>query len=1368
MAPLKLDLAPEASSEPLKLDLGPEAKPRVSNPGKQAIASGLDLFSDIPGFLGIAGQGIETLADYALDDNDKTFGETFEEAGKSGADKVFSDIAHAARKGTNKLLDIEEPVSTEDQLARNLALFAPIPSPNKVKALGKIGKILFDLVMPTVKKGTKTNMAVRGGLQGGFGLGIEQGVRALADLPKQPLLFSDQALAGGTETSPLLQGPGINTEGETRELVSELVNMSTHALVLDLPPTEALALDLAPQTRGEATQDQLDMDLKLQRDEAAGDITKFATYALALLGGSYATKRLSKANKFMSPLSEPPKPNSQFRSDEFMHEQVGDRGKVSDHTFREMGVDDIDRQYADNSVHVDSNGIARESVVEGDHGQGFDNKKWKSHSSSVLDNGEAALRQQKVESGGTKADIFNAAMKAQSELSAVRRGKRERSLWREGISDAQLDERVGIAFAKGNEDIAELMRKHSDNFRADIEYEVHRGSITKGDRDDILDTFGDITKGDRGTYMPFYSRDHVDFLDLMSRKFLGWHSKKGDELDTIAKFRARGGQAKNIMNANEAAKRHRLYNVAYVNEQLFKSENLSKMAGIATHADDVGFSRLALKDGKFVKGTKAMHHNNTGRGTHLLGVGHDIKGKPDAIHINVVKDDELVKGLEDMSINDLKALPFGKEIISVQHKGKLYVYRVPDAGVRAAMELNPRLNQMLEFNNHWKNVMQRFTTGDYSLFAPISHAFSAQQVASTTVGRYRDAAKEAGVAFTRKDALKEGAKSFGRSLGGSKDMFMDQMAGILADHLANSIALQRGIGKNSQVLQRTLHDRYSNSLLHKIRSETGRTNSSWGTTPDTLQEMADGFDGLIPSKYAQPLADFYGTEAMGLIKNVWKAYNNAANEGPAYGVIMREMGKHVQEGKVGDIGAIRKAVESGKTHAGDMSRRGANPFVQGINATIPFSSAMIQSWNALGSAARADWRTFSIGVGALIGAPTMMELSMNAALSMASGTFPDASGKEWTYDDYYWNGLTTQQRADNMIIFVPGQPPWEAAVIPISPEWGLFRSVVMEGADAIFNLSNVGAGGVADQPREQLLRSMHRVFDIPLPPVLGAVFAAGSVDLRAGANVITGEDPEAPETEFNFLQAIPIGTGERITSRLGRNKDVNGFHDKTTSAFIRDLWGAGGTAYIAFADGLASGITNEGGSVGQGVSEGLGALVDAGRRQARYLQPLPWIGGKTFKTSANDEIGTTLHGKRQALQSLAKDAKVLGGGENYIRVDGKDVHVDTVVPTNDPIRQKMAAESGVVMSNIAMLDKTVAKLRNDISKAGLATTLGTRRERQDIIDGKNSEIQAYKAMQLAALKTFEDMWSEQLTKMYKRDITVNLSGGHGTTIEARD
>ena len=196
----------------LSIDVPEELeKKRISAPFKQTVAGVADLVTELPGFAGLIGAGTQAGYNYLTDDSDKSFGQQFAEASSSGTDSWLLEQSEKGRTFTNELLGIGEPTSTEDILARNAALFLPIPAPSKLAKLGKFGAGLVNVTMPTVKRGTKASMAARGGIQGSIGLGIDQAVRALVDKPEElPLLFSDIALSGGVSPeAPPLQGGAL-------------------------------------------------------------------------------------------------------------------------------------------------------------------------------------------------------------------------------------------------------------------------------------------------------------------------------------------------------------------------------------------------------------------------------------------------------------------------------------------------------------------------------------------------------------------------------------------------------------------------------------------------------------------------------------------------------------------------------------------------------------------------------------------------------------------------------------------------------------------------------------------------------------------------------------------------------------------------------------------------------------------------------------------------------------------------------------------------------------------------------------------------------------------------------------------------------
>jgi len=118
-------------------------------------------------------------------------------------------------------------------------------------------------------------------------------------------------------------------------------------------------------------------------------------------------------------------------------------------------------------------------------------------------------------------------------------------------------------------------------------------------------------------------------------------------------------------------------------------------------------------------------------------------------------------------------------------------------------------------------------------------------------------------------------------------------------------------------------------------------------------------------------------------------------------------------------------------------------------------------------------------------------------------------------------------------------------------------------------------------------------------------------------------------------------------------------------------------------------------------------------------------------------------------------------------VDGKDIPIDTIVPTQDPIRKTLAADASTLTSTINNLDSEIGNLRKELSKIE-NSSLFSLKDKKDIKAGKQLRIQTLKSMQLGHLVTYENTISNMLSKEFDRDIRVNLSGrGLGAVIGAR-
>ena len=1277
----------EEEEEVLELPVEETKPKRTSNPIKQGLAGFTDIATGIPMLAGFAGAGIEGAYNTVTREGDQSLFNNFWEALESGLDNTLLNAGATGRDKVNEFLDIKEPVSTEDQIARLIGGFAPIPLVAPVAGASKLAnaaKTSFNLLTPAVKTGK--GFGRRAGFQLGLGTGIDQGIRTLIDKPEMPLMFSDAALEGQT-------GPEFVLEED------EEISIGADDGILEDTP--------------EGIEQLRELDKKVQKEQDWEDTKFWLMTAGALIGGAASAKWA--ANKAIAAHGSPKDVGR------YVHAQMVDKAQALRHTLKDMDVDETTIDHVVSNAHTDTVDIALNFLRTGRLGQDFISPSGRqAHSIDALS--------AKYTSLGNNKKSFDEAMLASIERAARYNGD-ESALWGNARSVGKLNNIIDGA--RKNGDVKQLMDDFADTFEVLLEYQVHRGIISRK----TADTFRMRATGPDGrvSYMPLYHPDPTTFGEKLARNFLGVQTKQGQEASIIPEFGARSvNVGDELLSPLDAMRKYVVSTISHANEQSFRSHVLDKLAQITRQGDDV-YRNIDADNNLLPTGRDVQY---VGKGTNL----DDINNIP----IEIFKDNpKMMKMFKNGSINDLKASKNGDDLMTVHYGDELRVYYVPDKGLKAALELNPRLSGGWKALSTWKNIFTRGTTGDLSLFAPISHMFSAQQVAVNTAAR---------------EGLWSGIKSVGQSLGGTGKLIAANGAGDMAAYLSQKIAKRVANGDTNnpvmQRLQRSLERRFMDATINQVRMESGRTVTGMGN-------IGHGTIDEIMEVVGKPSVDFFGKDEMVLLKRLWQGWNNAWHEGPAYGAMEKHIGKVANEGGEITSQVIRDAVDISKTVAGDMRRVGASGFAQGFNASVPFASAMVQSWNSIAGAARVDFGKFIVGASALIGVPTLSEMTYNAILSEASDPWPDPKNpdKQWTYNDYYWNGFTTQQRTDNFIYFVPGKPPWEAIVVPVSPEWGLFRGVTMEAADAIFGFSNEGNIAMVDQAktnRDMFWNSLMRVLDIPLPPPLAAAGSALGMDVRVGLSREVQPDPDDPGATTSIMRMHPIGQGERVTRRAGKSRFANSFHDRTTAAIIQDIFGAAGAAYLNVADAVAANSNPKlGGSITQGLSAGWDALGESAQRQMRYTQPLH---GNALRPNANDEIAKHLFTSRQVLKNLHNQLRNGYIGAGIVYADGQLIDGDPILPPDDPINLELAASAQKIDSNIGLLDQDIARLKKDLTTLGNASaSFLPRKERNDKYDSKVLQIQAIKAQQLSMLHELEEAMSEYLSERYERDIYVNFA-----------
>lgn len=1340
-----------------------QAKPveqpkRVSAPLKQGIAGITDIGTGLPAILGFAGSGLE--AGFNTLVGDKGFGENFEAAMKEGLDANLISAGIGARDWVNEALGISEPVSTADQAARLAGAFFPIPGGAAAAGAGRLARVLRGMAYlstPMVKRGP--GFAMRAGIQAGLGTGIEQGVRAYQG---RPLIFSKEALTGEQPLpvpAQIPQDPSIVVPAEDQELRSTIDEAARTQVLRPLAkpteefiltPTLEISSDIVDGT-SEGLDELVELDRRLARDQEWED-TKFwiMVLAAALAGGAAikwarSGKTIGKDVPLVSDTVDVNKYVGGSPNILTKHPEAGsifDKAQAIKDGLNKVGVTDAVKRSSVEDAHLDAFAISASWEDTAKFGQGYimpsNMKAWRT---IELEADEIAL-------GPERAKLFNEAMFLQSKRATMQNAeaaiKGEESIlwkaWQKQVKGADKK----ITAARADKDIKALMDKHAQNYEVILDYAKYMGAETQ---ETIARMVGRATLKDasskRIAYMPLYSNNKIGFLKRMSTKYLRFNTKQGRVSSVPEEFRARGiniRDADDYISPLNAMRRYSRSVISHSITENFKGGVLDDLAGVVRTASPGGI-HARVRFGAPIRrpGEKAGEFSPRGRDVEYIGKG-DNFDDIDNIHIEVETSPgfNVKSRFESSSINDLRA-KWGDNAIKTAHiEGELRVYHVPDRGIQAAVELNPRLSPGLQWFSNWKNLFMKFTTGEYSVFAPFSGLYSMQQTAVNVAAR---------------EGVWGGAKTIGQSFSGVGKLMVESGSGDIAKYLTRRIAKQVGEGSIPSArllkMENTLSRRFLDSVMNQHRTETGGTVTGLGNVGSgTMDEMMDVFGPAYAKQYS--------SEGLGLLRELWRTWNHAWHEGPAHAVVLRKLGEAAKAGRnIDDPKLIREISDYAKTVSADMRRIGSSRYAEVFNATVPFSSAMLQSWSSIGGAIKSNPARFIGGISALIGIPTMTELASNALISESSEPWEDANGKMWSYNDYYWNGFTTKQRVDNFIYFLPGTPPWDAVLVPISPEWSLFRGVVMEAADAIFGLSDQGAIGLVDQAkvnRSMFIGSFARVFDIPLPP-LGAAVASGlGLDLRLGLSVEVKDDPDNPGLGATFLRSQYRGGGERYTRRTSRDHFDNEF-DRNVADIIQDIFGAAGSMYINVHTAYTAGEEGREGTITRGLGMGLAAVGQTLKQQSRYLQPLL---GKALRPNASDEVSQFLHGSRKNLIRLSEDMRNGFVGAGVVWADGQAVKGNLRI-SDDPIHLELAADASGLNSDIGMLDKEIASLKRDLSTIRNAPNLGSLREVNDKLDAITLQIQMLKAHQLSVIHDYEDKMSLYLSKKYKRDINIDLS-----------
>ncbi len=895
------------------------------------------------------------------------------------------------------------------------------------------------------------------------------------------------------------------------------------------------------------------------------------------------------------------------------------------------------------------------------------------------------------------------------------------------IEDATL--REGLKEFNSNAQFVQLQKGLARMNDAVLSEAVRRGAADKAWADAVRKQF---TKDGNVLYLP--GREDVAQAAWYKRLAvsMGFHSTTGKQLNGVANWHMKGlveGEGiQSPLDPFQATANYTLQVMEHVNRSVKQWNILSRLSGI--DFDNAG--GVTINPPKIADQTQPTKYV----GSSSMD---DPLNQAGQIHVEFNSADKVIAerfGTKAGATFTPQQLAQMDDVIWVQRGSTYHGFLVADRQLKKALEFDAGLhNQVLKFGNFWKNTFTKFTTGEMSTFGVTSFIYN-QQIATFNAALRASAVEGATIGSATREALNVWKDSYK----GAYEIFSTNMASDFSDLLGQALS-QREIYKSNPRLLRqiqvALKKKVRNTLMAPQQRETGKTASGLGAK-EFVGDLTNIMEEAVPH-----ISKTYGANVLPQFWRVWQHLNTAMHEGTALGISMRKSYEAAAKNpKASTSNLARQARRDANDLVGDVRLRGSSDLSKAFHAVTPFSGAMFAAWSTTTRAMRKAGLRKSIGtLTAAIGMPTVLEIVYNSSLD-GEETYTDDAGKVWNYRDYFWNGFTTDQRNNNHIIMKPGFPPWEAVLIPVTPELSLFRGIVIDSMDAIFGFSQSGIDN-----GNQTLAGLVRVFDIPLNPFLAAVGSGMQLDLRAG---VIPDNTEG--LGFSFFKGRPVNTFRRIGGIGEAGKFEGSELSVTLTNVLQDIFGAAGTTSIGFIEGLGAGNETT------PLSTRLGfAFDEVGRNIKRQQRLFPSIFGKVLRPSPDRDVARDLVSKRDALQRWASQLEVqTSGGTSK---GGVDARGNTLSASADPVAILLSANADTYLKTISAYNGYISELRNEINKLGTATRdiqtgeVLTVQRREDIIDAMNLRIGAYQAQQLAELEKRRLEFIKQVETQVGKDIS---------------
>jgi hypothetical protein len=1031
-------------------------------------------------------------------------------------------------------------------------------------------------------------------------------------------------------------------------------------------------------------------------------------------------------------------------------------GKSLAYALKDLGYPkELIDQFVANMHSVNPSFMAREFWATGKLGQG----------TGISVPSGASIEQAYNRLSQAQQKLFNEGEYAASQLAIAANAAPGTTVWKKGLGPQKLA--AMRAAARADDDVRKLSALMARNYEGQLHYMLKRGMLDQEGFDMMRRTFKEADGSI--SYMPMLHNE-ADFVRMIARRFGGWDSSANvgakEAWAQLKKRQAGTGTGTQFpMTPIEALRAYTAKNLAITNMNAFQSHALSRLAGIEFFNGTFRRVGVNLQTGARFPITLGASPQTKGvRDVTYLGHGDPQEG--DVFKVLVPTDDPALRNLntklpDDPDVDNLKAAFPDGEVMVVQRDGRNHLFHVPDLYMRRALELQPRMGSFVNFLAHWRNVAQANITGQYSAFSPLAAIYNMEQI-----WLLRSALEGTWGGIT---SLKDSAK-------GILSMQILNNSQVMANYFSEAVTREIQQGRTPPqwltTMQKRLEKFHTDSWLHVVSKETGAIRGAMTFTgePASLQAM---MDGLSPN-YIKA----YGALELATVWKFWKAMNNAFHEGPTAGQYLKEYGELMEEAVAKAKGApispeaeaqiARTAMSNALKMTGDIGQVGASNVARVFNKTFLYSGPFVAGLRAIGKGAASNPKRFAVGLATVIGIPTTMELLNNALIGAAhdeavrrgeAEPWVDHEGKIWTYEDWFYNGLTTHQRVSNRYLFLPGLAPWKGIVIPTNPEFGVMRAALLDGLDMIFDLGNRGEKTISSAGHPERLSRLHlivsaaREFDLPIPTLVAA-----ALEIVSGQDITFGVHFEStPEgTEFGLSHARPKtgrhGTGQSAEpSRLG----------KVPLALVTNLWGSTAMnmvrGYEAFGDAMENKVDlgKKAPTLPDAMGRFFDAFTDGFISHGRIWNPLRQ---SLHPGGYKDPISEDNFLRKTNLMTLMNDARGYIEG-TLTDSRGFSLESNSGALPDDPIWITISLSAKQVLADTRHLDQEISDMKLKKNRLSHSTneSLEVRRSK---IDAAQSRIQTLHAQQNASFITFElqleKLLSEKLGREPGDEVRIDL------------